>query len=93
MAPLTRSRDLNIFNDGSNVVGALSLADLGLDENPSSESLRASGGHLANPSDTFLVETNQELEMWPWPLPYAILSEAHPTCYQDVDADGYGNPN
>ncbi len=66
----------SIFNNGSNVVGAISLEELIPESDIFSEHLRASGGNPNDAADTHLTEVGQEIILWPVPEEREYVFEA-----------------
>lgn len=63
----------SIFNNGSNVMGAISLEELIPSDDIILEQLRASGGSLNDAADTTLTSMDQEITLWPIPIEREVI--------------------
>ncbi len=69
----------SLFNNGSNVVGVISLEELIPTSDLFSEILRSSGGNLTDAADTILTDVGQEIILWPIPEEREVVYLADPT--------------
>lgn len=69
----------SVFNNGSNIVGVISLEELIPSIDWFSEILRSSGGSLTDAADTILMGEGQEITLWPIPEEREYVYLADPT--------------
>lgn len=75
-----------LFNDGSNVVGAVDLETLIPESNYIADTLRASGGNLLNASNTVLTQLNQRIDLWPYDPKFRPRSYSEATSQAELSA-------